>query len=275
MENSASRILNDLSPRKLASVVGENIAAAVPVFGIGESRMDESREEILPGVNLALTMVPGGPYVSAAGAKFESGKADASIEKILAKYRTVPIDWWVGPESQPADLGERLQARGFTLRETVPGMAADLDALVEPSIPMRLTIRLARGEDGWRQWTEACLRAWEYDRELNVDTEPWYKMCQAASEDTLYLYSGWLSGEPVAVSIMVLGAGVAGLHFIQTRPTYQRRGIGSRLTYEPLLQARRLGYRVGVLSASEMGYNIYRKIGFQEVCSMRIYSWEP
>ncbi len=247
------------------------MASAVQVFGIP----GESREEVPPGVKLALTMVPAGPYVAAAGAKFEPGKADASIEQILAAYRDVPIDWWVGPESQPADLSEKLLAHGFHLRATVPGMAVDLDALIEPPIPAGLTVHLARGETGWRQWTEACLHTWEYGRELDVETEPWYKMCQTASEDTVYLYSGWLHGDPAAVSIMVLGAGVAGLHFIETRRKFRRQGIGSRLTYEPLLQARRLGYHAGVLAASEMGYPIYRKIGFQDLCQVSLYSWKP
>ncbi len=271
MQDPAPAILTDLSPSKLAVAVGENIASAVPVFGIP----GEARQGIPLGVKLALTMVPGGPYVSAAGATFEAGKADAAIEQILAEFRAVPIDWWVGPESQPADLGERLLARGFLRRETIPAMAVDLDALIEPPLPAGLTVQLARGEEGWRQWTEACLRAWEYDRELDVETEPWYQVCQAACEDRVYLYSGWLDGEPAAVSMMVLGAGVAGLHFIQTRPKFRRQGIGARLTYEPLLQARRLGYRAGVLAASEMGERIYRKIGFQDICPISIYSWEP
>jgi len=111
MENTASSILTDLSPSRLASAVEASIAAAVPVFGIA----DEFRHEDPPGVKLALTMIPGGPYVSVAGAKFEPGKADASIERILAEYRAVPIDWWVGPESKPVDLGEKLLARGFKL----------------------------------------------------------------------------------------------------------------------------------------------------------------
>ncbi|NSW53965.1 MAG: GNAT family N-acetyltransferase [Anaerolineae bacterium] len=271
MEGTISPILTNLSQVRLASAVGENVAAAVPVFGIE----DCLRYAAHPGVRVALTMIPGGPYISVAGARFEPGKADASIDAILADYHADPIDWWVGPESQPADLGDRLQAHGFKLRETVPGMAANLHDLVEPSCPVGLNVFLARGEKGWQHWTEACLRAWCYDRELNVETEPWYQMCQQASGDTLYLYSGWLDGEPAAVSMMVLGAGVAGLHFIQTRPEYRRRGIGSRLTYEPLIQARQLGYHVGVLTASEQGYPIYRNLGFQAVCSMRVYSWEP
>jgi hypothetical protein len=30
---------------------------------------------------------------------------------------------------------------------------------------------------------------------------------------------------------------------------------------------------VGVLGASELGYPVYRRLGFQEYCSIGIYEW--
>jgi len=39
----------------------------------------------------------------------------------------------------------------------------------------------------------------------------------------------------------------------------------------PLLEARRLGYHVAILQASSMGYPIYKKLGFNDVCSYRLY----
>jgi len=35
-----------------------------------------------------------------------------------------------------------------------------------------------------------------------------------------------------------------------------------------LIEARALGYRVGVLQSSEMGYPIYQRLGFQKMCDM-------
>jgi len=72
----------------------------------------------------------------------------------------------------------------------------------------------------------------------------------------------------------VLHAGVAGIFAVSTLPEARGRGIGTALTVAPLVDAREAGYRVGTLQASDMGYPIYRKLGFQDVCQYNLYIWE-
>jgi predicted acetyltransferase len=55
---------------------------------------------------------------------------------------------------------------------------------------------------------------------------------------------------------------------VATVPHARGRGLDAILTCAPLIEARTLGYRVGVLQSSEMGYNIYRRLGFQKLCDM-------
>jgi hypothetical protein len=43
----------------------------------------------------------------------------------------------------------------------------------------------------------------------------------------------------------------------------------------PLREAWDLGYRIGVLGSSEMGYPVYRRLGFEERCRIGLYEWKP
>ena len=58
---------------------------------------------------------------------------DGAIAETLARVasRRVPMYWWVGPSTRPADLGTHLERRGFTHVGNSPAMAVELHALSE------------------------------------------------------------------------------------------------------------------------------------------------
>lgn len=47
------------------------------------------------------------------------------------------------------------------------------------------------------------------------------------------------------------------------------------MTLRVLRDARALGYRVAVLTASPSGIGVYRSLGFREYCLFSRYEWEP
>jgi hypothetical protein len=75
----------------------------------------------------------------------------------------------------------------------------------------------------------------------------------------------------VATSTLFLGVIAMGVHVVLTVEEARWRAIGAAMILAPLLEAREMGYRVGVLRSSYLGYPVYRRLGFREYCKIRVY----
>lgn len=212
------------------------------------------------------------------GADLGPEEADQEIEASLQRMRAhdVPGSWHVGPSMRPPDLGARLVARGFVYGGDDIGMAVDLSALPEDvPVPEGFLAGRVRDEEGLAAWVEALASGFG---EGPVEAE-WvgevYRRLGAGDEVPYRHYLGRMGGEPVATATLFSGAGVAGIYFVCTVERARRRGIGAAVTLAALREARDLGYEVGVLGSSEMGYPVYRRLGFEEYCRIGLYEWRP
>ena len=155
-------------------------------------------------------------------------------------------------------------------------MAVDLASLDEAQEPIGgFTIRRVDGPEARVAWARTAGAGTEFP---DAATDAMARL-EAGLTDPHYLaqhrYVGYLEGTPVATSALVLEAGIAGIYAVATLPEARGKGIGTVMTALPLLEARRLGYRVGILQASAMGYPIYRKMGFRDVCKYDLYFQAP
>jgi ribosomal protein S18 acetylase RimI-like enzyme len=183
------------------------------------------------------------------------------------------VGWHIGPSSEPADLAQLLLAWGMVHHESEPGMAIEIDQMREEPAPLGLSIEQVQDVDGAADWIDVWLFPVPDDirrRHLDVllqlglgESVPWR------------YYLGRMDGRSVATSKLFVGEGVAAVHTVTTLPEVRRRGIGSAMTRHVLHEARALGYRVGVLTASATGIGTYRRIGFREYCWFHEYRWEP
>ena len=209
-------------------------------------------------------------------AALTQNEADREIEASLQRMREheVPGSWHVGPSMRPPDLGRRLIAHGFEYGGDDIGMAVDLSALPhEVPVPDDFVIERVRDEAGLAAWVEALGSGFG---EGPVEAEWVGEMYRRLGfEGPWRHYLGRVDEEPVATATSFFGAGVAGIYFVCTVERARRRGIGARITLAALSEARDLGYSVGVLGSSEMGYPVYRGLGFEEYCRIGLYEWRP
>lgn len=198
----------------------------------------------------------------------------ATLDSLQARIdeQGAPALWWVGPQSKPDNLGSLLEEHGLQLAGEIPGMAINL-ALVDnkPETIANLTIQKATNAEMQGLWARTAAVGTGFS---DVATDAMARL-EATLTDPQYKaqhrYIGFLGGTPVATSALVLDSGVAGIYAVATIPEARRKGIGRMMTVMPLLEARQIDYRVGILQASSMGYSIYKRIGFREVCKYRLY----
>lgn len=256
--------LTAASNTELAAAVGNNVYDLIRTAAqfLGGEVNDSNRV-------IRVHAWPSSPIFKGAWqARLTSQEVDAAIDHTIAWFKSQGAPfffWWLDQDSQPADLGERLVAHGFTVFEqNAPAMVADIDSLNwNNPRPPELRLNLVASLDQLLQWKQVFMgsfglpefagQAWvDATQAIGIGSTPWQ------------LLLGTLHNEPACCGLLYCGAGVAGLIGLGTLPAFRRKGLGSAMQLERLRIARELGYRYAVLFASELGHSPYLKLGFKD-----------
>jgi GNAT superfamily N-acetyltransferase len=264
-------ILKDLSDSSLLTAIEENLFAMIPLFEEWSKAEVRDSPELLE----LITEIPFPLFNSVLRPRLSPETMDDAINATITrcKLKNVPMLWWIGPSSQPSDLGSRLESFGFQATE-VPGMAADLDSLPEKlELPRDFVVDKVKSNEDLEIWCRVLCKAFEMPDFVGDAFFEFYRNIGFDQHSPNHNYLGSLKDEVVATSSLFLGAGVAGIYNVATLQDSRRKGIGAAMTAAPLMEARSLGYRVGILHSSDIGFNVYRKLGFQEYCKIYQHVW--
>ncbi len=215
-----------------------------------------------------------------ASANFDPADADERIAHIVATYDALP--WWRAPFHGPADLADRLERAHVYLVGESPAMAMDLARLrSRPSAADGFTVRGIVDEAGIRDYI-AVLGAEpdppgappRYTPE-KIDRQVAFALAGLPEEPLPLRLVGYVDEQPVATARLSLAGGAAGIYAVATLEGYRGRGFGAAITHDALARGRDLGYRIATLQSSEMGYAIYRRLGFEDVFTYAIHVHLP
>ena len=265
-------IRNDFAPDALADAVRDNLYACFLSLPPTEHTTTQTGE----GWRAWYT---GAAYPWFNGVLAYKQAAEMEDEEIDAALRTFGghagiVTWWPGPQVAVEPWRERLAARGFHYDANTPGMAVDLSTLdLSAAAVPGLEIRRVASAADMQAWGETFAAGYELPPAWRPSTITFFnELGYDLSINHHWHYLGLLDGAPVATTSLFAGAGVAGIMYVSTLPAVRRRGIGAAVTRAAMLDARDLGYRIGVLQSSNQGYPVYRRLGFVEVCKVEHFS---
>lgn len=269
---SENNILQDLSFERVALALDANNTAYHTLF----TTLPQVKFHNAEGLVWFETGIDSGTFNGVLQTRKQPEELPATIERILAHFqrRNLPFHWHIGSSSHPADFGSLLESHGIGHDEDLPGMAVDLLTLNE-DIPVvtNLVIHPVTTDELLHQWTDT----WGC-RAPTEEIQRWFTVYSGipfGPERSLRLYLGTIDEKPIATTALLLAAGVASINWVVTIPQVRRQGIGAAMTLMAAREARSAGYRIGVLVASPMGINIYRRLGFKECCIVSTYEWNP
>lgn len=189
----------------------------------------------------------------------------AEVPEVLERIGARPFRWWISPSTRPENLAEILAGQGLHHTYDATGMAIDLRAPLDTTLPAGLTIERVTELDEWeRVFIEGFHRP-ESDRGLWTYA---YRHCA----DVWTHFVGYLDGAPMATtSLLRCGDDLAGIYHVLTLPPARGRGVGRAMTTAALQYAKEWGATQGALQSSKMGLSVYRAIGFVPYCDLILY----
>jgi hypothetical protein len=150
-----------------------------------------------------------------------------------------------------------------------PGMAIPIQQLPAPQQDA-LTIEVVHDEARFALWADVFQDAFGLppDAALKMREAHAWHCTHNGRRKYLLMHR---DGEAVATGILHSTPGVAGIYGIGVRKSSQKQGLGALATLLTVREGTRLGAKLAVLQASQQGFPVYEKLGFETICSFR--SW--
>jgi len=201
--------------------------------------------------------------------RFDTKNARQRLDQILKRYAEHGrgIGFWVDDDATPADLTDHLKPLGLRCRKRFPGMWYDFNRLPKIAVPEGIRIvrtphhsMYLRHPHPYFGPITTSIRRHELNRLAHLAAQ-W--------PDRFFDFVALAAGNrPVGACSMFLSETATGFYDVGVLGSERGRGIGSAMLAHALGIARDRGQKQAVLLASGMGYGMYCRAGFREVCKI-------
>jgi GNAT superfamily N-acetyltransferase len=258
--------------KRIIDIANEHILAVQAWLS---SRTPNARQFKGTGVTVSSGGLPFDLSNLALGACYPPAISDDQIDeeieatKRFFSERNVPWIWWLGPNTQPPDMLQRLKEHGLTGNAPLPAMVAALPSK-RISLNPDVTVWLAKS----RSDLEAASHIRRAAFDLPVGTPLSYFEDMAEDwlrNDPARLYLARVRyGPPASIGALIMGEGYPGIYLMTTTQEWRRKGLGKAILNRILEDATPGGHQMIMLTASNQGFPLYQKFGFEHLFDYQV-----
>lgn len=190
-----------------------------------------------------------------------------NIESFFSN-RQLPYTWFLIPSSNLETLKGQLQSKGLRYigDDVIVGVELE-DIIRNISSPNSLYIESIQNYDKFKTWVDLYTKTRNLKSDLVEKFKKIYEDVDFNDPDLPFRkYIGWLNGEPVACSTLVMAGGIAVVYDETLLPRYARDfGIEEAINIVPLRKARDMGYKLGLVPTTVGMIKKFTGIGFSEL----------
>lgn len=254
---------NDLSREGRIRANEENLFGLFGSF-VGDPRIQVRRDDV---ALRSISDIAFPLFNSVLGARLSEAHAAATVVGILAPYvdRSLPMMWWTGPSTRPANLAKVLERQGLVPVASQPCLSLALEGLeIEPLRIPGLRIERVWNRSLASDWSRAVRVSFGFPKDAIGPYAEAMIRFGFGPDAPFEHWVAYLDGTPVGSASLFRCAGVAGIYNLAVVPAARGRGIGRAILRPPLEEARRDGFALAVLQASAAAYPACMEIGFQQ-----------
>jgi ribosomal protein S18 acetylase RimI-like enzyme len=163
-------------------------------------------------------------------------------------------------------IDEAARALGLTATERVPGMAAAIEDIAEPTSELEV-IRVATA-DGLAQALAVGAEGFGVSEDFLA---PLY-MLEVTGLDGFEVYLGRADGRDVTTAVGYVVDGDVGIYNVATPAEHRGRGYGAAITSHAVREGFAAGGEFAYLQSSAIGESVYRRLGFREVVTYTLFT---
>ena len=208
-------------------------------------------------------------------ARFTEDDADRRIDEALAEHaeRGAGLRWVVDADSRPADLAERLTARGLPLLSPMVGMVRAVEGPPYPALPAG--VRIVRvTEDDCERLGEIVSAGWERSAAYGRAAAELAQRAFAEQDDQVAFWLAYDGPTLVGSSMLRVLPGVGYLQGGSVIPAARGRGIYRALTWARIAELHRRGLPAVVIWANpDTSGPVARSLGFSPVTEAPLFEW--